>query len=197
MLRQAKQAIDATPSLHFTLTSTGASGTGTLITGGEGDAHRPDQFRGTLKVLQSGFGVTVHILSTGGRFLVELPFTTTYEQTDPSKYGFGDPATLLDPDKGLSSLLVNTLSASMADRDRFNGEELDEVDVSLPGDRVAALLTSADRSKPVKGRIGIDSGNHQIRRVVLTGPFFDARKDSTFTLVLDNYGENVTITPPA
>ena len=196
LLRQAKQVIDATPALHFTLSSSGASGTGTLITGGAGDARRPDQFRGALQVMQSGFKVAVNIVSIGGRFLVQLPFSPQFEQTDPSKYGFGDPATLLDPDKGLSSLLVNTLSASIGDRDRLNGAELDEVNVTLPGDRVAALLTSADKSKPVQGRIGIDPGSHQIRRVVLTGPFFDAGKDSTFTLVLDSYGENVTITPP-
>lgn len=197
LLQQAKRTIDATPAVHFVLSSSGASGSGTIITGGAGDAHRPDQFRGTLNVMQSGFSVTVSILSTGGQFLVKLPFTASFEPTDPSKYGFGDPATLLDPDKGLSSLLVHPLSASDAGRDRFNGEELDEVDVTLPGAQVAALLTSADKSKPVQGRIGIDSGNHQIRRVVLTGPFFEAGKDSTFTLVLDSYGENVTITPPA
>jgi len=197
LLQQAKRTIDATPAVHFTLTSSGAAGSGTIITGGAGDAHRPDQFRGTLNVMQSGFSVAVSILSTGGQFLVKLPFTSSYQATDPSSYGFGDPATLLDPDKGLSSLLVHPLSASDAGRDRFNGEELDEVEVSLPGAQVAALLTSADKSKPVQGRIGIDSGNHQIRRVVLTGPFFQAGRDSTFTLVLDSYGENITITPPA
>lgn len=167
-----------------------------MITGGDGDAHRPDEFRGTLAVMQSGFKVDVRIVSIGGRFLVQLPLTIQYQQVEPSAYGFGDPATLLDPDKGLSSLLVNTLSASMSDSDRLNGEQLDEVDVSLPGDRVAALLTSADKSKPVQGRIGIDPQTHQIRRVVLTGPFFQAGRDSTFTLVLDSYGENITITPP-
>jgi len=197
LLQQAKRTIDAAPSLHFVLTSTGASGTGTLITGGEGDALRPESFSGTLNVVRSGFSVRVHIVSTGGQFLVELPLTTHYEKATPSDYGFGDPAILLDPDKGLSSLLVNPLSEHTADRDRLNGEELDEVEVTLPGDRVAALLTSADKSRPVSGRIGIDVGNHQIRRVVLTGRFFDATADSTFTLVLDSYGENVTITPPA
>jgi lipoprotein LprG len=197
LLLQAKRTIDATPAVHFVLSSSGAGGSGTIITGGAGDAHRPDQFRGTLNVMQSGFAVTVNILSTGGRFLVKLPFTAQYQATDPASYGFGDPATLLDPDKGLSTLLVNPLSAGDAGRDRFNGEELDEVDVTLPGDRVAALLTSADKSKPVKGRIGVDVDNHQIRRVVLTGPFFQAGVDSTFTLVLDSYGENVSITPPA
>lgn len=196
LLQQAKLTIDATPAVHFTLTSSGASGSGTIITGGEGDAHRPDQFRGTLSVTQSGFAVKVNILSVGGQFLVQLPFTASYQATDPSQYGFGNPATLLDPDKGLSSLLVHPLSASDAGRDRFNGEELDEVDVSLPGAQVAALLTSADKSQAVQGRIGIDASNHQIRRVVLTGPFFQKGRDSTFTLVLDSYGENVTITPP-
>ncbi len=141
--------------------------------------------------------MTVRIVSTGGQFLVELPFTAHYEKANPSDYGFGDPAVLLDPNKGLSSLLVQALSAHTADRDRLNGEELDEVDVSLPGDRAAALLTSADKSKPVSGRIGIAVSDHQVRRVVLTGPFFDASRDSTFTLVLDRYGENVAITPPA
>lgn len=197
LLQQAKRTIDATPSLHFVLTSSGASGSGTLITGGEGDALRPDSFAGSLRVLRSGFALTVKILSTGGQFMVELPFVAHYEKANPSDYGFGDPALLLDPDKGLSSLLVDTLSAQTADRDRYNGEELDEVVVSLPGDRVAALLTSADKSKPVNGRIGIAVDSHQVRRVVLTGPFFDASKDSTFTVVLDRYGENVTITPPA
>jgi lipoprotein LprG len=197
LLQQAKRTIDATPAVHFVLSSNGAKGPGAIITGGQGDAQRPDKFRGSLTVVQAGFTVPVKVLSVGGRFLVQLPFTTTYQAADPSSYGFGDPAKLLDPNAGLSSLLVHTLSADFGDPDRLSGEQLDEVDVTLPGDMVGALLTSADKSKPVKGRIGIDPSSHQVRRVVLTGPFFEAGTDSTFTLVLDNYGENVTITPPA
>jgi lipoprotein LprG len=198
LLRQAKQVIDSTQSVHFTVSSSGATaGTGTIISAAEGDARRPDGFTGTLTVLQSGFTVKVRILSVNGTFYVQLPFTSQFSPTDPTKYGFGNPATLLDPQRGLSTLLVDATSASLDGRDRLNGEELDEVAVSLPGDRVAALLTSADRSQPVRGRIGIDVSTHQIRRVVLTGPFFDVHQSSTYTLVLDRYGENVSITPPA
>lgn len=197
VLLEAKRVIDNSPAVHFHLTSSNAQGTGTLITGADGDAHRPDGFRGTLTVVQSGFNVTVHIISAGGYFYVQLPFSSGYEPTEPSKYGFGDPATLLDPNLGLSTLLTSASSASMADRDRLNGEELYEIDVTLPGDKVASLLTSADRSQPVQGVIGVDVDNHQIRRVVLTGPFFDKSQKSTFTLLLDKYGENVAITPPA
>ena len=35
------------------------------------------------------------------------------------------------------------------------------------------------------------------RRVVLTGPFISKGTDTTYTLVLTNYGENVSVTPPA
>jgi lipoprotein LprG len=37
----------------------------------------------------------------------------------------------------------------------------------------------------------------QLRRAVLKGPFFAKGKDSTFTLVLDRYGEQVSISAPA
>jgi lipoprotein LprG len=200
VLLEGKRVLDNSPAVHFAVSSGGtaaASAGGIQITAADGDAHRPDGFRGTLTIVQSGFNVTVHIISAQGFFFVQLPFSSRYEPTDPSKYGFGNPATLLDPNLGLSSLLVQATSASMSDRDRLNGEELYEIDVTLPGDRVAALLTSADKTKPVKGRVGVNVDTHQVRRVVLTGPFFDPRKDSTFTLVLDKYGENVAITPPA
>jgi lipoprotein LprG len=197
ILLESKRVLDNSPAVHFALNSADAQGTGTLITGANGDAHRPDGFRGTLTVVQSGFNVKVNIISAQGYFYVQLPFTSTYESTDPSKYGFGNPATLLDPNQGLSTLVTSALSAKLGDRDRYNGEELYEVDVTLPGDRVAALLTSADKTQTVTGRIGVNVDTHQIRRVVLTGPFFDKTKKSTYTLVLDKYGENVSITPPA
>jgi len=127
---------------------------------------------------------------------VKLPFTTGYQATDPSRYGFSDPGHLLDPSAGLSSLLTDATSATLDGRDRLNGEELDEVTVSLPGKPVADLLTSADSSQAVQGRIGLATPSHQVRRVVLTGPFFDAHKSSTYTLILDRYGETVQITPP-
>jgi lipoprotein LprG len=198
LLQQAKRVIDSAESVHFSLRSSGASGgSGVAISAADGDARRPDGFSGTLTVLESGFTVKVQIVSAGGTFYALLPFSSRFQVTDPSKYGFGNPATLLDTSRGLSSLLVEALSARMDNRDRLQGEELDEVDVTLPGQRVKDLLTSADPSKPVSGRIGIAVDSHQIRRVVLTGPFFDAGTDSTYTLVLDRYGENVTITPPA
>ena len=198
LLGQGKAAVDATGALHFTLTSKDApsAGTGTYITGGQGDAQRPNAVSGTLQVVFNGLPLNLSVLSAGGTFYVKLPFATGFVATDPSKYGFSDPGHLLDPAAGLSSLLTDATSATLDGRDRLNGEELDEVKVSLPGKPVADLLTSADPFQAVQGRIGLATDTHQVRRVVLTGPFFDAHKSSTYTLILDRYGETVQITPP-
>jgi len=196
LLAEAKKVVDSAKAVHFTITSANVPASGTVITGGQGDAKRPDGFSGSLSVVVGGLPLNIAILSAGGTFYVKLPFTSTYNPTDPSKYGFADPAGLINPDHGLSTLLVSAKSAKLGDRDRISGEEVYEIEVALPGDRVKALLTSADPSQDVKGTIAIDVDNHQVRRVVLTGPFFDAHRYSTYTLVLDNYGENVTITAP-
>lgn len=198
LLHDAKASIDAASSLHFVLTSNNVSGIGPLLTGGTGDAHRPDGFSGVLYVVIAGFPVNVDVVSVDGSFYAKTALSNgAYDKTDPSTYGFGDPAKLLDPGSGLSSLLTVCSSAKNAASDKLNGEDLDEVTCSMPGTQVAALLTSADASKPVAATIGVDASNHQLRRVTLVGPFFSATQDSTFTVVLSDYGENVTVTPPA
>jgi hypothetical protein len=68
LLRDAKQSIDSASAVHFTLTSQNVTGAGPLITGGEGDARRPDSFSGKLDVVVAGFAVTVNVVSTGGVF---------------------------------------------------------------------------------------------------------------------------------
>lgn len=199
LLRDAKAGIDAASGVHFTLTSKDVSGgTGPVITGGEGNALRPDGFSGSLSVVDTGFTLTVDVVSVGGAFYAHTPLTGAgYQKTNPSIYGFGDPGKLLDPSAGLSSLLAVCTGAASTDSDRLNGEQLDEVTCAMPGAQVAALLTSADPSKPVMATIGVDASSHQLRRVVLVGPFFSKTQSSTFSVVLDNYGANVSITPPA
>jgi len=198
LLRDAKKSIDSAPSVHFTLTSANVTGAGPLITGGQGDAHRPNGFAGSLSVVASGFTVTVDVVSVGGVFYARSPLGSGgFDKTDPAIYGFGDPGQLLDPNRGLSSLLAACAGPANTDGDRLNGEQLDEVSCSIPGTLVAALLTSADPTQAVRATVGVASSTHELRRVVLVGPFFDKAHPSTFTVVLDKYGENVSITAPA
>lgn len=166
------------------------------ISGGGGDAKRPDAFAGSFQVATNGILVPIQVVSIGGVFRARLALGGAYERVDPQKYGFSDPGKLIDPNVGLSSLLSHAKTAAMNDRDRLSGEELYEISITLPGDLVKNLLTSADPATDVRGTVGIDVDDHQVRRVVLTGPFFARGRDSTYTVTLTDYAESVTVTPP-
>lgn len=195
LLHKAKMLVDAARSVHFQLSSSGAQGAGPVITGGSGELVRPASFSGMLNVTLSGFAVDVTVVSTGGSFLVKLPTDTSFVPANPGDYGFADPAQLLDPQHGVSGLLLLCQSTVLNSDDRYNGELLHEVGCTLPGNAVAELLTSADPSQGVAATFGVN-GDNELRKVVLDGPFYSATKHSTFTLVLDKYGENVSITAP-
>ena len=196
LLKTAKGVLDSASSFHFVLTSANVTGSGAQLTGGNGDMKRPDSMSGTLQVSIFGLALSVPVVSIGGVFSVKLPTGSGFTSANPSDYGFADPAKLIDPTTGLSSLLLKCQSPQVESDDRYNGEALHEIGCSLPGSAVAALLTSADASKSVTATFGIDTSTSQLRRVVLTGPFISASSDTTYTLVLTNYGENVSVTPP-
>jgi lipoprotein LprG len=197
LLKTAKSVVDSTPSFHFVLTSADVTGSGAELTGGSGDMKRPDSMSGTLQVSIYGLALNVPVVSIGGVFSVKLPTGGGFTTANPADYGFADPATLIDPNTGLSSLLLKCQSPQVESDDRYNGEELHEIGCSLPGSAVAAVLTSADPSKTVAATFGIDTSTNQLRRVVLTGPFVSANNtNTTYTVVLTNYGENVSVTPP-
>lgn len=197
LLRTTKTALDGASSFHFVLTSANVTGSGAELTGGSGDMKRPASMSGELQVSILGLALSVPVVSLGGTFWVKLPTGSGFSTANPADYGFADPAKLIDPNSGLSSLLLKCQSPHVEGDDRLNGEALHEIGCSLPGSAVAALLTSADASKSVAATFGVDTGSSQLRRVVLTGPFISKSTSSTYTLVLTNYGENVSVTPPA
>ena len=196
LLARAKQTLDDAPSAHFVLDSDGTPDTGTLLVGGEGDIQRPSSFQGTLQVQTGGNTAGIKVISVGGTVYAQLPFLPTYSPIDPAQFGFGDPGALLDPDTGISQLLAKAEDAELGDEKRVDGEVVHEVTAQLPGQLVADLLTSQDPSQPVTARFAIATDSGELRRAELTGPFFTADDDGTYTLELSDFGEDVDITAP-
>jgi hypothetical protein len=196
LLAHAKQTLDDTKSAHFVLTSKGAPDAGTVLVGGEGDIARPASFDGTLKVHALGSALDLKVVSVDGTVYAQLPFASSFSVVDPAQFGFGDPGALLDPDTGISQLLAKAESAKLGDEKRVGGEVVREVTAKLPGDLVEQILTSEDPSKPVQARFSIVAKTGELRRAVLTGPFYEAGKDATFTLDLSDFGADVHITAP-
>ena len=196
LLARAKTTLDDTGSLHFVLTSEGAPTTGTALTGGEGDIARPSSFDGTLQVLAAGSSLDLAVVSVDGTVYAQLPFTSGFSVVDPAQFGFGDPGALLAADTGISRLLAEADSAELGEERRVDGEVVREVSAELPGDLVEQVLTSEDPAQPVQARFSVATDSGELRRAELTGPFYTAGQDATFTIELSEFGADVEITAP-
>jgi lipoprotein LprG len=197
LLDQATSKLNATSGVRFALSSSNIPKTGLVLVGGNGEVARPNAFRGKLQVQRSGLLLSIDVVSVAGTVYIRLPLTSKYAKTDPHQYGFSDPGKLIDPTTGINRLLTQATDVRAGGRDRFNGEKLTEVKVTLPGETVADVLASADKTKPVQGTLGINPSSHELRRAVLTGPFLDKNVMTTFTIVLDHYGEHPSISVPS
>jgi hypothetical protein len=196
LLSRAKTTLDDAQSVHFVLDSDNAPTTGTALLGGEGDFLRPSSFEGTLKVLTGGNTVDLGVVSVGGTVYVQLPFIGSWSVVDPAQYGLGDPGALLDPGTGISQLLAKAENPELGDEKRVDGEVVQEVTAQLPGDLVQQVLTSQDPGKAVDARFAVATDSGELRRAELTGPFFSAEDDATYTIELSDFGADVDITAP-
>ncbi len=188
--------LDKSPTLHFVLSSQNVQTQGTEITGGEGDLARPDQLQGTFNILFNGLAVSVKVAAGGGKFFIQPPFQPKYSLTNPATYGLGNPADLIDPTRGLSSLLSNAQGATRSGQTRLNGELLDQVKATIPGNKVP-VLPDQSPSEVVNLVAGIDPANHQLRQVTLTGPFVSKTSNATYIVTLTKYGESFHVTLPS
>jgi hypothetical protein len=196
LLARAKTTLDEASSAHFVLDSEGAPESGTLLVGGEGDIARPASFDGTLNVRALGSTLDLEVVSVDGTVYAQLPFTSGFSVVDPAQFGFGDPGALLDPETGISQLFTEATGAELGEERRVDGEVVREVTAELPGDLVEQILASADPDQAVQARFSIASETGELRRAELTGPFFTAEDDATYTLELSDFGADVEITAP-
>jgi len=199
VLARAKTVLDQTTSVHFVLTSTSvpSGGIGARVIGGEGVAQRPRDFQGTLKILLGSTAASIEVISVGGKVYIKAPFTTKFALINPEVFHLKDPGGLVDRQAGVTRLLTGMTGVKSLGTARIGDETVHQVRGSVPGSVVADLLTTADPSKPVSVTVAIADQSGQLRRAVLTGPFFRQNTTSTFTIVFDRYGEKVTIDAPS
>jgi len=196
LLARARTTLDDTPSLHFVLDSEGAPETGQGLVGGEGDVARPASFDGTLSVRALGSALDLAVVSVDGTVYAQLPFTQGFSVVDPAQFGVGDPGALLDPETGISQLLTAAEDPQLGEEKRVDVEVVREVTAELPGDLVEQVLISQDPAQPVQALLSVATDSGELRRVQLTGPFFTAGEDATYTLQLSDFGADVEITAP-
>lgn len=191
LLVGAQSALNATPSVHFDITSSGEVGN---ITGGQGALVRPAGLTGTFDITEAGLPLTIGVVAEGAKFYVKLPFRG-FVAANPAAYGFGNPAQLLSRSHGLTEILAGVRGARSDGTTRLAGELLDKVAGTVPGSDIPVIPDVAP-SQPVALVAEIDPASRQLRRVTLTGPFVSGRALTTYVVTITEYGQPVSITLP-
>jgi lipoprotein LprG len=196
VLASAKKALDDTSGVDISLSTDNLPSNVTGVQKAEGVGTHDPAFDGSITVVLSGQSFQVPVVSTGGKVYVQLPLTPGWQDIDPGDYGAPDPAQLMSPDKGFSSLLTATTGVEKGDSVRGgsnNSEVLTEYTGSVPGDVVKNVIPTASGDFDATYTV-TDSG--QLREADLTGVFYKNSDPMTYQVTFDGYGTQKDITAP-
>jgi lipoprotein LprG len=195
-LDAAKKTIDDAETVDVSLTTSSVPDgvSGLLSATGKGN-HSP-AFEGDVKVSSGGATLTAKVIAVDGTVYANTGITPGYLTIDPASLKAPDPAGLLDPDSGLTSILASTEDLKTGDQSRDGRDVLTSVTGTLPGSVVADIIPSASRQGTftVTYRLTDDD---ELRDAKMTGPFYGEGSKVTYTVKLATSDEPVTITAPA
>ena len=194
-LAAAKQQLDDTSGVNISLaTEKLPAGVNGLLSAQGVGTHAP-AFEGSLKVAASGITADADVVAVDDVVYAKLPFTTKFVKIDPADYGAPDPADLLSPEGGLSSLLTAAEDVEAGDQVRDGEAVLSEFTATVPGEAVAAVIPSASADADFDATFTLDDSD-RLAEVVLTGPFYPGGGETTYTVRFAEYGTEKDIRAP-
>ncbi|MGA8210601.1 MAG: LppX_LprAFG lipoprotein [Nocardioidaceae bacterium] len=195
VLAAAKQQLDETSGVRVGLSTEklppGVSG---LLDAQGVGTHAP-AFEGDITVAASGVTVDAQVVAVAGQVHAKLPFTTAFRPIDPATYGAPDPADLMRPDGGLSSLLTAAEKIQAGKQVREGKAVLRSYTATVPGTAVAAVIPSADATATFSAVFTV-ADDDRLATAVLSGPFYPDADSVTYTVTFADYGTATTITAP-
>lgn len=195
VLAAAKTTLDETSGVRVSLSTEKLPPTVDGILEADGVGTHDPAFEGDLKVASGGVTADVPVIAAQGKVFAKLPFTTRYVEVDPAAYAAPDPAGLMEPEGGLSSLLTAAEEVEEGQQVRSGEDVLASYKGTVPGDAVASVIPSASADQAFEATFTVDEED-RLREAVLTGPFYPEADDVTYTITFEEYDTSADITLP-
>jgi lipoprotein LprG len=195
VLAEAKTTLDETSGVRITLETEKLPPSVDGIVSATGLGTHDPAFEGDLTVATGGITADVPVVAAQGRVFAKLPFTTEYVEVDPAAYGAPDPAGLMEPEGGLSSLLSEVDSVEEGKQVRSGEDVLSTYRGTVPGDAVASIVPTASPDGTFDATFTVD-GDNRLREAELTGPFYPQADDVTYRITFEEYDTTADITVP-
>ena len=198
LLTDAKKTIDDAASVHIVLAGRDLPDNAQTLASGDGVATHAPAFKGKLTVRAAGSPIDADVVAVGSKVYAKLPFTPSYIELPPSQLaglGAPDPAILLDPAKGLTSVLPTVKDPKVKGETREGSKVLTEITGTIQGKSLQGIFPKAPADQDFPSTFKIDKNAKQLVAATITGPFY-AGATSSYDITLDKYGEKVEITKP-
>jgi len=198
LLTAAKKTIDDAASVHIVLTGRDLPGSGQSLASGDGVATHAPAFKGKLTVRSGSSPIDADVVAVGNKVYVKLPYTTKFIELPPSQLaglGAPDPAILLDPSKGLTSVLPTLKDPKIKGETREGAKVLTEITGTVQGKSLQGIFPKAPADQNFPSTFKIDKDSKQLVSATISGPFYQGATTS-YDVTLDKYGEQVEITKP-
>ncbi len=196
VLDLARTNLDETSGVKVDLTTDDLPDGITGITQAQGVLTDDPAFEGSITVVLLGNSVNVPITAVDDKVYAVVPLTTGYQEVDPGEYGAPDPAQLLDPEAGFSSLLSATTDVEVGESVRGgenNTEVLTAYTGMVPDTAAKNVIPSATGDFEATYSI---TPQGQLREVTLTGDFYGDAGPLTYTVDFADYGTEQDIVAP-
>jgi lipoprotein LprG len=195
VLAAAKKNLDATPGLRIGLATEQLPPSVNGLLSAQGVATHAPAFQGSIKVAASGITADAAVVAVDDVVYAKLPFTSRFVPIEPADYGAPDPAALLKPEGGLSSLLTAATDVTAGKQVRDGKVVLSSFSGTVPGEDVASVIPSADPQATFDATFTVDDRD-RLAKAVLNGPFYPDADDVTYTITFDGYGLERDIKAP-
>lgn len=195
VLAAAKDTLDETAGVHVVLSTEKLPKKVDGILRADGIGTHDPAFKGDLKVATGGITADVAVVAADGKVFAKMPFTTKFAKIDPTAYSAPDPAGLMEPEGGLSSLLTAAEGVEAGEKVRSGKDVLASYTGTVPGDVVASIIPSASADTDFEARFTVDDEDH-LHEAVLTGPFYPKAGEVTYKITFDQYDTPADIALP-
>jgi len=196
VLAQAKQTLDATSGVNLTLATTDLPSGVTGITKAVGVGTHAPAFEGSITVVLSGNTFEVPVVAVDRKVYAQVPLAPGWQDVDPIEYGAPDPARLMSPEAGFSSLLPATTGVEAGESVRGgqgNAEVLTPYTGTVPDTAVKNILPGASGDFEARYTVTDDG---ELRQAELTGVFYKSSPSMTYTIDFEDYGTEKEIVKP-
>lgn len=191
-LAEAKKTLDETEGVRIKLSAPKLPSSVSGVLSAEGIGNHQPAFDGKIKAFQSGLSLTVPVIAVDDKVYVNLG---SWQAIDPKQFSAPDPAALMSPDAGLSSILTEATGVSAGKEARDGKDKVTTFTGKIPGKVMTNIIPSASDSTDFAAKFTLNQDNELVK-ATMTGEFYPDTEDITYTLTFTDYGTSKTIKAP-